>query len=200
MRDNRTRMIAGAARVGVAAVMWVGLAAGARAQQFEDDNTQKSFSVPGGAQNVNVHVCKGNALLIGVDVAHNRFLCEKVSEPLGPLFVDTNNHFPPLGPVTPIHTCATLGTVGTSAAMVGLSVDRNWLICVNLPPSGWTGGNQFGNSFENGPPGAQAPEPNYPSVNMHVCPNQYGSPTALLGIKVDKNVFACTWYTVYPSK
>ena len=147
---------------------------------------------------MDVHVCKGNALLIGVDTEHNRFLCQTVPEPLGPLFVDTNNHFPPLAPVTPIHTCKTLGAVGTSAAMVGLSVDRNWLICANLPASGWTGGSDFGDSFENGFPATQASEPNYPNTKMHVCPNQYGLPTALLGIKADKNVFACTWYTVYP--
>ena|SRR5271168_4414875 len=35
---------------------------------------------------------KGNILLIGVDVAHNRFFCSTVPELLGPLFVDTKTH------------------------------------------------------------------------------------------------------------
>jgi hypothetical protein len=193
---TRNGRIAVAARFGVAAIAWMALAATARAQQpFEDDSTQMAFSVPGGAQNVNVHVCKGNALLIGVDVQHNRFLCQPVPEQLGPLFVDTKTHE---GPFTNIHTCGPLGSVGSTAVMVGLSVDKNWLICTYLPPTGWVGVEGLGNNFANGPPGAQAPEPNFPKRNMHVCPDLYGQPTALQGIKVDKNEFVCVLYTVYP--
>ncbi len=149
----------------------MGLAAEGRAQQFEDDGTQKKFSVPGGAQNVNVHICKGNALLIGVDVAHNRFLCSTVPEPLGRLFVDTKTHLSfgvnfGSGQIS-IHACPTF------AAMVGLSADKNWLICTLLPPSGWVGASGlFGTLTTDGPPGAtQAAEPNHPTHNIHVCTN-----------------------------
>jgi hypothetical protein len=83
MSDDKTtenKTISVAVRRGLAiawTVVCMCLAVSAGAQpfiQFEDDNTQMKFSVPGGAQNVNVHICKGNALLIGVDVETTNFL------------------------------------------------------------------------------------------------------------------------------
>jgi len=40
-------MIAGATRLGLAMIVWLGLAANASAQQFEDDHTQQAFSAGG---------------------------------------------------------------------------------------------------------------------------------------------------------
>ncbi|HTW29024.1 MAG TPA: hypothetical protein VME92_17995 [Acetobacteraceae bacterium] len=183
-----------ASRCALAATVWlgasIGFAADLRAQPFEDDSTQGQFSAPGGAQNVMVHVCKGNALLIGVDVENNRFLCSTVPEPLAPPFVDTSTHLTfgvnfGSGSIS-IHACPTF------AAMVGLSVDRNWLICTQLPPGGWVAGqNQlFGSLTTDGPSGAtQAAEPNHPSRLLHVCTND--TIQSLGGIKVDHNIFIC---------
>jgi hypothetical protein len=143
--------------------------------QFEDDNTQMKFN------GVNVHVCKGNALLIGVDVEKNGFLCQNVYEPLGPLFGDKNTHAPGFD----AHTCPTF------ASMVRLSVEKNWLICAQLPPSGCVAGDSlFGSLTIDRPPGTQAAEPNYPTRNIHGCTNDIIQ--SLAGIKVDKNEFIST--------
>jgi hypothetical protein len=179
-RHNTTRngVYGLAARYALAILAWIVASAGVSAQpfqQFEDDNTQMKF------EGVDVHVCKGNSLLIGVDVEKNRFLCQTVNEPLGQLFVDKDTHAPGLN----THTCPTF------ASMVGLSVDKNWLICAQLPPTGWVAGDSlFGSLTVDGPPGAtQAPEPNDPSRNMHVCTNDIIQ--SLAGIKVDENKFIC---------
>lgn len=143
-RHNTTRngVYGLAARYALAILAWIVASAGVSAQpfqQFEDDNTQMKF------EGANVHVCKGNSLLIGVDVEKNRFLCQTVNEPLGQLFVDKDTHAPGLN----THTCPTF------ASMVGLSVDKNWLICAQLPPTGWVAGDSlFGSLTVDGP---QAP-------------------------------------------
>jgi hypothetical protein len=187
---TKNKTIAAAARYGLAAtagaVVWMCLAADVSAQQpFEDDHNQMSFSVTGGAQNVNVHVCPGNALLIGVDLANNRFLCQPVAEPLGPLSVDTSTRARGFN----AHACPEY------EAMVGLSVDKNWLICTHLlPPPGWVGGAQlFGDQTLDADPGTQVPEPTYPKRNMHACTANYTGvySLALAGIKADQNILVC---------
>ena len=85
-----------------------------------------------------------------------------------------------------IHVCPTF------AAMVGLSVNKNWLICTLLSPNGWSAGSNqlFGTLTSDGPPGAtQAPEPNHPGHKMHVCTED--TVQSLGGIKVDDNTFVC---------
>jgi hypothetical protein len=47
--------------------------------------------------------------------------------------VDKNTHAPGFN----AHTCPTFAT------MVGLSVDKNWLICAQLPPPGWAAGDSL---------------------------------------------------------
>jgi hypothetical protein len=197
--------IARVARSALAVMAWtvagIWLATDASAQLFEDDGTQMAFSEPGGPQNVNVHICKGNALLVGVDAANNRFLCSTVPEPLGQLTADygTGTHmtvqFPTTGPLISVHTCPTL------SSMVGLSISHNWLICTQpLPPSGWGARDAaFGVVVPDGPPNAaQTPEPNYPNRNMHACPNT--STQSLFGIKADDNIFLCTDFVVNSCK
>jgi|SRR5271170_3278857 len=116
---------------------------------------------------------KGNILLIGVDVAHNRFLCSTVPELLGPLFVDTKTHL----------------SFGVNFGSGQISIHA----AQPLPrwPSGWVGASGlFGTLTTDGPPCAtQAAEPNHPTRNMHVCTNDYIQ--SLAGVKVDHNIFIC---------
>jgi hypothetical protein len=49
-QHNQEQDDCGCGAVGLAAVVWMGLADEVSAQQFEDDGTQKKFSVVGGAQ------------------------------------------------------------------------------------------------------------------------------------------------------
>jgi hypothetical protein len=156
----------------------------------EDDGTQMNFSGIG-----NVHVCANNEPMVGLDAAHNRFLCSKAVnvDPQGTWTADTSTHqtFTFNGARVSIHVCP------PGEVMMGLSIDKNVLICANgqpnpFPAQGFTTSLQV-----NGGTGeTKIKELNF-SESVHGCSSTDGPPV-MAGVKVDDNLLVCISFPVAP--
>jgi hypothetical protein len=192
MNESKNRAIAVAAwylLVTMAAmVVSICLGTGANAQVFEDDSTQMKFNA------VNVHVCP-NAVMIGVDASHNRFLCDSLSgAKLNSPTVDTSTHkdFTYDNRTVSVHVCP------DNNVMVGWSQNKNWLICTQIPPAGYQLAAPIG-VVVNGPPGTQFPEPKHPSHALHACTsNNPLTQWTMSGIKADENALICSSVLIMP--
>jgi hypothetical protein len=164
---------------------------GAEQGVFEDDSTQLSMGV------TKTHICPGAALLIGVDAAHNRFLCSSS-------FLLPNNTAPIVDTSTSgvfridnrpksIHVCP------ANSAMIGWNRGQNWLLCTPLPPSGYVTLPKYGTVKVNRRGNTQVPEPKHPSLTMQSCDaSAAGLPWAVVGIDTADNVLVCMNSEVTP--
>ncbi len=139
---------------------------------FEDDKDQGWYN------NTSVHVCFGNALMRGIDVGGNRFMCSAVNGVGSPavdpaltaggtqanIFYQGGGHI--------VHVCP------AGSAMVGWHQGYDWLICAPSP------------GLSNIHPDlvTQEQEPNQrKGVTMHVCDGN----SVMVGISVPDNVLFC---------
>jgi hypothetical protein len=156
----------------------------------EDDGTQMNFSGVG-----DVHVCKNNEPMVGLDVAHNRFLCSKAVtvDPPATWIADTATHrtFTFNGAPVSIHVCP------PGEVMMGLSIDKNVLICANgqpnpFPPQGFTTSLEV----DGGATETKIKELNF-SESVHGCSSTDGPPV-MAGVKVDDNLLVCIVFPLAP--
>jgi hypothetical protein len=156
----------------------------------EDNGTQMNFENVG-----NVHICGNNGPMVGLDAAHNRFLCSTnvfVAAP-STWTADTSTHqtFRFNGAQVSIHTCP------SDEVMMGFSLDRNVLICASAQFVGFGGGSFAppGTAIINVDGGAnetKIAELNFDEM-VHGCSSNDGPPV-MTGIKADDNLFVCIFF------
>ncbi len=160
---------------------------------FEDDTTQ--FKING----VDVHICKDGALLIGVDIANNRFLCTSVFQPPSKtgLIADTSPN-PTQGAYIysnaehEVHICP------AGMAMVGWSQNKDLLVCGPVPEAYYVQTTGYGAAHVDGPGGTQVSEPNHSGQTMHSCDPGNKGPWAMIGLQANDNVLICMNSSVAP--
>jgi hypothetical protein len=146
-----------------------------------NDGTQMSFEGVG-----DVHVCTKNEPMVGLDAAHNRFLCSTAFVAAAPSAwtADTSTHqtFTFNHAPVSIHTCP-LGEV-----MMGLSLDKNVLICAHAQSA--TGATEgFDTRVDGGASETKIDELNF-TESVHGCSSS-DSPWIMTGIKADENLLVC---------
>lgn len=156
----------------------------------EDDGTQMNISGVG-----DVHICANNEPMVGIDAAHNRFLCSKavIVGPPGAWTADTSTHqtFTFNGASVSIHVCP------PGEVMMGLSIDKNVLICAigqphPLPLQGFT----TSLHVDGGANETKIKELNF-NERVHGCGSSDGPPV-MAGVKVDKNLLVCIAFPTAP--
>ena len=150
----------------------------------EDDGTQMNFNGVG-----KVHVCAKNAPMIGLDAAHNRFLCSTAFTAADPSTwtADKSTHqtFEFNGAKVSFHTCP------SGQVMMGISLDKNVLICAQASSNaGRTGG--FVTNVDGGAKETKIAELNF-RQSVHGC-SPSDTPRVMTGIKEDKNLFVCIYF------
>jgi len=158
---------------------------------FEDDGSRMSVN------GVHVHVCPGASLMIGVDQTHDRFLCSNAF--LLPDTTDviadasTQATYSYSGSPHSVHVCP------VNSAMVGWNETKDWLICRQLPPSGYVTLPGYGALSINGPGGLLVAEPKHAGQQMHACdPQGAGLSLAMSGLQADDQVLVCMNSLVTP--
>ena len=166
---------------------------GAEQGIFEDDGTQLHMGA------TNTHICPGGALLIGVDAARNRFLCSSsfllptTTTTMSIVDTSTSGIFIINSRRKRIHVCP------ANSAMIGWNRGQNWLVCRQLPPSGYVTLPKYGAVNVNHRGDTQVPEPKHPSLTMQSCDaSGAGLPWAVVGIDTADNVLVCMNSEVTP--
>jgi hypothetical protein len=150
----------------------------------EDDGTQMNFKGVG-----NVHICANSRPMLGLDAKHNRFLCSTTVAVTdqSSWTADTSTHqtFTFNGAQVSIHTCP------SGQAMMGLSIDKNVLICAQGSLKvGKTGG--FATTVDGGGNETKIEELSF-KESVHGCSSNDGPPV-MAGVKVDENLLVCINY------
>jgi hypothetical protein len=148
-------------------------------QPYEDDGTNLPFN------GVQVHVCSGGGVMIGLDAQFNRFLCLS-DMPVGPPFLDTStqgNYETAGNQNHPTHVCP------GGAVMVGFHQGFNWLICAY--PTIWRGINSCCQADGVGGHPSEIVEPLHTDRITHYCPPVPGRLDHMAGVDLAANVFMC---------
>jgi len=140
------------------------------AGEFVDTGTQTGVAVRWDIRgNLNTHMCRGGAFMVGVHVGKNYFLCNDAFGFLGTTYQPSDlepNYDPKTGGRYASHSMA---ACPPGKAMVGLHVDKNVLLCAPL---------KMRDLFV---------DAHTERVGMHACPE--GS--VMVGIHVGRNLLLC---------
>jgi hypothetical protein len=105
----------------------------ALAGEFLDPGTQYQIYVPfsDSKGTYNIHICGGNAFMVGVHIGRNQFLCEDNHRYKSISGIQTNNIFS--GTHIVRYSRQGMASCEPGFAMVGLHAGNNVLLCARLP-------------------------------------------------------------------